>query len=52
MKDRIGRKMIEGAKAQGRIQLGDTLIEPTSGNTGKSNLTNFYHWDNQRENHF
>ncbi len=34
MKDRIGLNMIEQAEAEGRIKPGDTLIEPTSGNTG------------------
>ena len=34
VKDRIGVRMIEQAEAAGRIQPGDTLIEPTSGNTG------------------
>lgn len=34
VKDRIGRRMIEQAEAAGRIRPGDTLIEPTSGNTG------------------
>jgi cysteine synthase A len=34
VKDRIGRAMIESLEAQGRIKPGDTLIEPTSGNTG------------------
>ncbi|TNE29918.1 MAG: cysteine synthase family protein [Alphaproteobacteria bacterium] len=34
MKDRIGMKMIELAEKEGRIKPGDTLVEPTSGNTG------------------
>jgi cystathionine beta-synthase len=34
VKDRIGLRMIEDAETQGRIKPGDTLIEPTSGNTG------------------
>jgi cystathionine beta-synthase len=34
VKDRIGKKMVEDAELQGRIKPGDTLIEPTSGNTG------------------
>ena len=34
IKDRIAKRMVLDAEAQGRIKPGDTLIEPTSGNTG------------------
>lgn len=34
VKDRIGAAMIEAAEKEGKLKAGDTIIEPTSGNTG------------------
>lgn len=34
VKDRIAISMIEVAEAEGKLKAGDTIIEPTSGNTG------------------
>jgi cysteine synthase A len=34
IKDRIAKNMIETAEAEGVLKPGDTIIEPTSGNTG------------------
>lgn len=34
VKDRICLSMIEAAEKEGKLQMGDTLVEPTSGNTG------------------
>ena len=34
VKDRIALAMVEAAEAEGRLQPGDTILEPSSGNTG------------------
>src|SRR5215218_9576231 len=34
VKDRIAVAMVEAAEREGRLQPGDTIVEPTSGNTG------------------
>jgi len=34
VKDRIAKAMIEAAEAKGELAAGDTILEPTSGNTG------------------
>jgi cysteine synthase A len=34
VKDRIALNMVETAEREGRLKPGDTIVEPTSGNTG------------------
>lgn len=34
VKDRVSLAMLEAAEADGRLRAGDTIVEPTSGNTG------------------
>src|SRR5690242_12278829 len=36
VKDRVAKSMIEAAEAEGAIEAGKTILEPTSGNTGIS----------------
>ena len=35
IKDRIALSMVEAAEASGALKPGGTIVEPTSGNTGK-----------------
>ena len=45
IKDRIALRMIEEAERVGRIKPGDTLIEPTSGNTSVNHIEMRNHAD-------
>lgn len=42
VKDRIALRMVEEAERAGTLKPGDTIIEPTSGNTGMCNQQSVY----------